>query len=143
MFGAFGGVNEKPFCDDCTVDRLCAWFEAADVWSPDDGIVNDVFGGVLKFRSEWIANSGSIRPTCIFNFSSTSLCCKFGRFCKFGTPMKLPNMLNAWLGPNVEWWLRESTFTKITQTKKERKKIEFCLISWFLLYSVNIIAVIV
>lgn len=24
VFGAFGGVNEKFFCDDCAADRLCA-----------------------------------------------------------------------------------------------------------------------
>lgn len=93
MFGGFGVVNEKLFC----CDKLCGWF----VVSPLCGILKPLFGGVVIFRSVCIANSGSIKPTCAFNFSNTSPCWRFG---KFDTFIKLPSILNAWLGTNG-WWL--------------------------------------
>lgn len=121
VFGAFGVVNGKLFCCDVyNADKLCGWLAAlVDAASLPDGILNVELGGVFRLRSWWMANSGSMRPTCIFNFSNTSLCCKFGRFCRFGTPIKLLNMLNAWLGPNAEWWLNGY---KTNEKKKKSKK---------------------
>lgn len=128
--GAFGGVNENPFCD-CWL-RFCGW-----LWFVL-GNVNDVFAGVCSELNEWSGKSWSysrklifflnststkfwlgkftIKPTfisrtCNFNFSNTSPCCMFGkfwrfcRFCRLCTPIKFPNMPNGWFTGNCVWWL--------------------------------------
>lgn len=82
--GTFGVMNGKPF--DCVV------LVTAALW----GIEN----GVVCCASECSGKSGSIRPTCIFNFSNTSVCWRFCRFCKLGM-----NIFNGWFGPNGEFWL--------------------------------------
>lgn len=52
--GAFGGVNENPFCD-CWL-RFCGW-----LWFVLGGNVNDVFGGVCNELNEWSGKSWSYR----------------------------------------------------------------------------------